>query len=109
MFKENDIDMGNFTEGIADFYTLEDELYAIPKDASVVGLWYNKELFDNAGVDYPDETWTWETLRQAAIDLTDESKGIYGFASHIGTETGYWHLFIKMGEKYLPMTIQNQV
>lgn len=57
VIKENDIDMGNFTEGIADFYTLEDELYAIPKDASVVGLWYNKELFDNAGVDYPDETW----------------------------------------------------
>ncbi|MCH3381743.1 extracellular solute-binding protein, partial [Enterococcus faecium] len=54
VIKENDIDMGNFTEGIADFYTLEDELYAIPKDASVVGLWYNKELFDNAGVDYPD-------------------------------------------------------
>ncbi|MBW6194724.1 extracellular solute-binding protein, partial [Pseudomonas aeruginosa] len=37
VIKENDIDMGNFTEGIADFYTLEDELYAIPKDASVVG------------------------------------------------------------------------
>ncbi|HHC8505832.1 TPA: sugar ABC transporter substrate-binding protein [Enterococcus faecium] len=97
VIKENDIDMGNFTEGIADFYTLEDELYAIPKDASVVGLWYNKELFDNAGVDYPDETWTWETLRQAAIDLTDESKGIYGFASHIGTETGYWPFIYQNG------------
>ncbi len=47
--------------------------------------------------------------RQAAIDLTDESKGIYGFASHIGTETGYWPFIYQNGEKYLPMTIQNQV
>lgn len=95
--EENNIDMNEFTEGLADFYTLEDELYAIPKDASVVGLWYNKEIFDNAGVDYPDDTWTWETLREAAIELTDESAGIYGFASHIGTETGYWPFIYQNG------------
>jgi len=88
--KENKIDMDNFTEGIADLYTNEDKLYAIPKDTSVVGLWYNKELFDKAGVSYPDESWTWETLRKSAIELTDEENGIYGFAAHAGTETGYW-------------------
>lgn len=97
VIEENNIDMSEFTEGLADFYTLEDELYAIPKDASVVGLWYNKEIFDNAGVEYPDDTWTWETLREAAIELTDESAGIYGFASHIGTETGYWPFIYQNG------------
>lgn len=97
LIDENDIDMNNFTEGLTDFYTLDDELYAIPKDASVVGLWYNKEIFDNAGVAYPDETWTWDTLREAAIELTDEDAGIYGFASHMGTETGYWPFIYQNG------------
>ena len=31
-------------------------LYAVPKDKDTVGLVYNKEMFDAAGVSYPDET-----------------------------------------------------
>lgn len=88
--KDNKIDMNQFTEGIENFYTYEESLYGIPKDASSVGLWYNKQIFDDAGVAYPDETWNWAKLREAAIQLTDESKGIHGFAADNAPETGYW-------------------
>lgn len=102
LVKEKNIDMNNFTEGIADFYTFENQLYAIPKDASAVGLWYNKEIFDNAGIAYPDETWTWETFRQAAIDLTDKEKNIYGFGADNGNETGYWSfIYQNEGEVFI--------
>ena len=37
-------------------------LYAVPKDKDTVGLVYNKEMFDAAGVAYPDESWTWDDL-----------------------------------------------
>lgn len=101
VISENNIDMSNFTEGIADFYTHEESLYAIPKDASVIGLWYNKQIFDEAGVPYPDDTWNWEKLREVAIELTDESKGIYGFAADNAPETGYWSfIFQNEGRVY---------
>lgn len=90
LVEEKKINLDNFTDGIADFYTFDNQLYAVPKDATVVGLWYNKKIFDDAGVSYPDNTWTWETFRQAAIDLTDESKNIYGFAADNSTEAGYY-------------------
>lgn len=96
---DNNIDMNHFTEGIADFYTFDDSLYGIPKDASSVGLWYNKKIFDDAGVAYPDNTWDWTKLRETAIQLTDESKGIYGFAADNNPETGYWSFVFQNGGK----------
>lgn len=97
LIAENNIDMTNFTEGIAESYTYEEELYAIPKDASVIGLWYNKELFDQAGIAYPDATWTWDTLKEVAVQLTDEEAGIYGFAADNSTEGGYWPFIYQNG------------
>ena len=65
-------------------FTFEDGLYAIPKDIDNIGLWYNKELFDQAGLAYPDGTWTWDTLLEAAKKLTDPEAGVWGIAAQGG-------------------------
>ena len=41
-------------------------------------LFYNKTLFDDAGLDYPTADWTWDDLRSAAEQLTDADSGVYG-------------------------------
>ena len=46
-------------------------LYGVPKDKDTVGLVYNKEMFDAAGVAYPDETWTWDDLVDASEKIHD--------------------------------------
>jgi multiple sugar transport system substrate-binding protein len=38
-------------------------------------LYYNMDLFDKAGVAYPDENWTWDDFRAAAKKLTIEENG----------------------------------
>ena len=45
--------------------------------ATYVGLilYYNKDLFDAAGIPYPDETWTRDTLTDNALALTLDSSG----------------------------------
>lgn len=50
-------------------------LYALPYDWVGGVLVYNKDLFDQAGMPYPDETWTWEDLRLAARRLTQDTNG----------------------------------
>ncbi|HAX72453.1 MAG TPA: sugar ABC transporter substrate-binding protein, partial [Firmicutes bacterium] len=72
------VDLSKFPEELSKLYTFDGNVYAIPKDIDTVGLWYNKTLFDAAGVSYPDETWTWETLLDAAQKLTDKDNGVYG-------------------------------
>ena len=43
------------------FFTFEEQLWALPTDVGPFGLiFYNKSLFDQAGLPYPDGSWTWD-------------------------------------------------
>jgi multiple sugar transport system substrate-binding protein len=53
----------------------EDKIYGIPVTGSPEVLIYNKDLFDQAGVSYPDETWTQKELLAAARALTRDTDG----------------------------------
>jgi multiple sugar transport system substrate-binding protein len=50
-------------------------LYALPRDMSNVILYYNKDLFDAAGVAYPTDDWTWDDFLAAAQELTIDKDG----------------------------------
>ncbi|MEO8286626.1 MAG: extracellular solute-binding protein [Chloroflexota bacterium] len=39
-------------------YKVGDKNYGVPWEAGMVGFWYNKALFKQAGIDAPPETWT---------------------------------------------------
>ena len=50
------------------------------------------------GIPYPDETWTWQDMADAAQKLTDKEKGQYGFASPAANnQDGYYNLIYAMG------------
>jgi multiple sugar transport system substrate-binding protein len=71
-------DMSKFPPDITALYTFNGKNYAIPKDLDTIALWYNKTHFDEVGLKYPDDTWTWDTLKDAAKKLTDPSKNRWG-------------------------------
>lgn len=73
------VSMDNFPKAVVETSKVGDKIYGIPKDYGDLALWYNKTMFDVAGIKYPDDTWTWDTLLDAAKKLTDPSKGQYGF------------------------------
>ncbi|MFF2851020.1 ABC transporter substrate-binding protein [Streptomyces sp. NPDC058001] len=70
-------------KALVELYAYDGEQYGLPKDFDTIGLWYNKELFDKAGVSYPDATWTWDDVRDAARELTDPSARVYGIAAEM--------------------------
>ena len=87
-----DYDYTPYPEGVTALYTYEGVHYAVPKDYDTIALVYNKEIFDNAGIAYPDDTWTWDTLLETAKKLTDPEKGIYGFGAPNDRQSGYLNL-----------------
>ncbi|MDP9870099.1 MULTISPECIES: ABC transporter substrate-binding protein [Streptosporangium] len=88
------VDTAKFPKSLNDLYTLDGKQYGLPKDYDTVGLWYNKDLFDKAGVKYPDATWTWDDLRENAKKLSDPAKGVYGIgAAPWGQEVFYNTIF----------------
>lgn len=59
-------------------YARGNEQFGLPNDFTPMVLYYNKRLFDEAGVPYPTDSWTREDFRAAAKKLTKKDQ--YGFA-----------------------------
>ncbi|NOZ71423.1 MAG: sugar ABC transporter substrate-binding protein [Chloroflexi bacterium] len=59
------------------YYQLDGTVYALPYATSVYGLWYRKDLFEEAGLQPPTN---YEEVMAAAKALTDPAKGIYGIS-----------------------------
>ncbi|MBC2580456.1 sugar ABC transporter substrate-binding protein [Clostridium sp. DJ247] len=85
-----DVQMDNFPKGLVDLYSVQGKNYSIPKDYDTIGLWYNKKMFDEKGIPYPDETWDWNKLVDVAQKLTDSSKGVYGYVAPEDGQQGFY-------------------
>lgn len=94
------VKLDQFPEELVDLYSADGELLGVPKDYDTIGLWYNKSLFDEAGIEYPDENWTWDDLLVAAQELTDEEAGVYGVLAPLNRQEGY-HNFIYQNDGYV--------
>lgn len=78
--------------GLLEYASYEGSVYGFPRDMSAEVLYYNKDIFDEAGVEYPTDEWTWDDFRAAAEALTvrdGEQVTRYGLAM----EGGKWPLF----------------
>jgi multiple sugar transport system substrate-binding protein len=68
--------------------------YALPETFSTVLLIYNKDLFDQAGVEYPTPDWTWDDAIAAGEAITALEGDIWGLYSPIQ----FWEFYKKAGQ-----------
>lgn len=95
---DRDLDRSEYYEFAMETTRLDDgHEYGMPWNIVENCLFYNKDMFDEAGIAYPDETWTWDTLRETAIQLTDASKNQYGFSMTTTDETAFDSLVYSYG------------
>lgn len=90
--KSDKIDLNNYPENLVNIYKNEagDQL-AIPKDIDTCAVWYNKTMFDEAGIPYPTSDWTWEDFREIAKKLTNPEKNQYGTSIKPGSYQESWY------------------
>ena len=58
---------------VEDGRSVDGGLYSMGNWSFTAGVYYNKDLFDVAGVSYPDTTWTWNDMVGAAEALTKDA------------------------------------
>jgi multiple sugar transport system substrate-binding protein len=81
-----------YYEGVWDLYSSDGKQYALPKDHDTIALLYNKALFDQCGVAYPDDTWTWEDMYEAAKTITENTDdNTYGLAMNVSNNQDGWY------------------
>jgi ABC-type sugar transport system, periplasmic component len=95
--KSDKVNMDNFPKGLVQIYNIQGKQYCVPKDYDTIGLWYNKTMFDAAGVKYPDESWTWNDLYNAAKKLTKSDGSQYGFLAPLHNQEGYYNFVYQNG------------
>jgi multiple sugar transport system substrate-binding protein len=93
----NSFDPTIYLPGLLEPGQIDGKQYLLPKDYSPLAVYYNKDIFDKAKIDYPQEGWTWDDMLDIALDLTQDTDGdgkidIYGLQLPASWTTGfeYW-------------------
>ncbi|MBU0616392.1 MAG: sugar ABC transporter substrate-binding protein [Planctomycetes bacterium] len=67
---QGEFDLGDYFENVTDTARRGDAVYTIPLDFTPMVMYYNKKLFDEAGVPYPQPGWNWDDFLETAKRLT---------------------------------------
>jgi multiple sugar transport system substrate-binding protein len=84
----------------------EGKQWLLPKDFSPLGVYYNKKLFDQYGVAYPKDGWTWDDLLKTAQELTKDVDGdgktdVWGIQLTANWTTGFEYYVAAAGGRLI--------
>lgn len=84
----DDFDLSAYSPFVTEIYNFEGQQYGIPKDMDAWFIIYNKSVFDEAGVEYPADDWTWEDFLEVGGQLK-ESMDEGQFPLYFNTSASY--------------------
>ena len=81
LLEENKFDTSSYGTVLEQQMTFDDNVYALPFRTNDWVLFYNKNLFDKAGIAYPTDQMTWQDVGKLAKEVTEKSAdGVYGYS-----------------------------
>ncbi len=83
--KIDGIDTSNIHPTTLEAFAIDGQQYGLPTKFSNIVMIYNKDLFDQAGLDYPTNEWTWEEELQAATKIRAMGENYFGVYRPIQT------------------------
>ena len=67
------VNLKDYYDMPVELFSYQGKCYGFPRDFNIVALYYNKTLFDRAGIKYPDNSWTWNNFLEASKKLTRDT------------------------------------
>ena len=71
--RDKQFKLDDYAKGVVDAGSWKGKLYMLTLFGNFNVLYYNKSLFDKAGVKYPDDSWTLDTMLDAAKRITQRN------------------------------------
>lgn len=96
LIKKYDFDLNQFFPSVVEhlkMYSDKGEIYSLPNAVVSTALFYNKQLFDKFGVDYPTDNMTWDEIYEVAKTMTRND----GDIQYIGL-SGWFSLLANMNQ-----------
>lgn len=82
-FATNNFDRSTIYEQALTAFSSDGVQYGMPASFSNVLLIYNKELFDQANAEYPNEDWTWNEMHEAAVKIRALGDNTFGISQGV--------------------------
>lgn len=101
LFEDGSLDASHYPESVLSLYNWQGVQYATPREYDTIGLFYNKDIFDEASEAYPDDSWDWDKMREVAERLADTDSGRWGLGLHLGGQENYTNFIFQNGGELL--------
>ncbi len=86
-------DTSIYYENTLDMHTVDGVVYGLPATFSDNVLYFNKKMFDDAGIAYPDATWDWTKLVEVGRQFVKDVDGD-GLADTYGYGPAWWPMYL---------------
>ncbi|MBC8249314.1 MAG: sugar ABC transporter substrate-binding protein [Anaerolineales bacterium] len=92
--KKSGYDLNDYWPALLESAMYNGSVYGFPRDIGLEVLYYNKDIFDEVGLGYPTDDWTWDDFLAAAEKLTvvEASGRVARYA--LGMEGGKYQLWV---------------
>jgi multiple sugar transport system substrate-binding protein len=87
------LDLGIYYENTLDMHSVDGVLYGLPATFSNNVMFFNKSMFDAAGVDYPSADWDWDTLIEVGRQFVTDEDGD-GIMDTYGYGPAWWPMYM---------------
>lgn len=77
--QDQSFDLTDFYPGTLELFSSNNRVYALPSGIDSFVLYYNKDLFDLNGLDYPTNEWNWNDMLTAALVIQDDNSDTFGY------------------------------
>jgi multiple sugar transport system substrate-binding protein len=89
--RDRDIALDDMVAGLVNYATVRlpgkpVQLYGIPVGFTSQVIYYNKDMFDRAGLAYPAADWSWSDLRAMAVKLRNKDRKAYGYGIDVNPD-----------------------
>lgn len=84
----------DYYETLWSYNSMDGSIYGMPVGFTTHALYYNKDMFDTAGVEYPTADWTWDDLREASAVITEKCEGSKGFSFQIKADPYDYEMYL---------------
>ncbi|WP_344684760.1 MULTISPECIES: sugar ABC transporter substrate-binding protein [Actinomycetes] len=96
----SDVDVSEFDQDAVDNGRTEEGLFGITTGINSLALIANPELFDEAGVEMPDDTtWTWDDFAEISAELSENLDDGYG--TNDPNEPGGFQIWLRQQNQHM--------
>lgn len=93
---ETGFNLDDFDPNFLDLARFEGKVGFLPRAADVVVVYYNRRMFDDAGISYPTPEWTWDEFMEISEALTIKADDGSTLQYGCSTDTTWWAFWVPL-------------